>query len=169
MIPKLQTENLAVKNPARWFTDRIWLLVFGISATMFLMGLLPAWVAGEDSGFYTLSVMFFEPVCHQFSNRCYYIGELAMPVCSRCFGIYSGLFLMTVLIPFLRLFRLPGFNFALFLLVASVFLNIIDNAGNFFNWWSNTLTSRYLLGLPIGLSAVYVIFSEYIPGRKTKS
>ena len=37
---------------------------------------------------------FMDPVCHQLPERSIFIDKLPMPVCGRCFFIYSGGFLI---------------------------------------------------------------------------
>lgn len=44
----------------------------------------------------------FSFVCHQKAERCFWIKETPLPVCSRCTGIYTGFFAGVVFFPFLR-------------------------------------------------------------------
>ncbi len=49
-----------------------------------------------------LAYDFFSRICHQKPDRTISILGKKMPVCARCFGIYSGFLLGTSLYPFLK-------------------------------------------------------------------
>ncbi|MGQ9618604.1 MAG: DUF2085 domain-containing protein [Candidatus Aminicenantia bacterium] len=44
----------------------------------------------------------FSFVCHQKEERCFFVYDKPLPVCSRCMGIYSGIFAGIVLFPFFK-------------------------------------------------------------------
>lgn len=45
--------------------------------------------------------LFYAPLCHQNPERSFVLWDHALPVCSRCTGIYTGFFLGTVIFPFI--------------------------------------------------------------------
>lgn len=60
------------------------------------------------------SMSLFAPTCHQREERSFHIGKYQMPVCSRCFGVYSGyliglLFFYPSLIVLLPVTYIDGF------------------------------------------------------------
>lgn len=109
-----------------------------------------------------LSRASFSDVCHQFTWRSFGHGEHHMAVCSRCFGIYSGFFaasLAGLLVLFYPLrARMPQMAG---LLAAALALNAFDVLGNALGWWTNTLFSRFLLGLGIGSGLILFILSLF--------
>lgn len=45
--------------------------------------------------------LFFSPTCHQHAGRCYTLASNALPVCARCFGLYAGFLLGTIVSGFM--------------------------------------------------------------------
>lgn len=89
-----------------------------------------------------------------------------MAVCSRCFGIYSGFFAVS-LSGLLLLFSTmrPHRKRSLKLLAGFIALNGIDVLGNALGWWTNTLVSRFFMGLSIGGGLILFILS-LLPQQK---
>lgn len=46
-------------------------------------------------------------------------------------------------------------------LIAAILLNLTDVTGNIFGLWTNTLSSRFLLGSLIGLTPVLILVNEF--------
>ncbi|HXH70638.1 MAG TPA: DUF2085 domain-containing protein [Pyrinomonadaceae bacterium] len=96
-------------------------------------------------------------ICHQIPVRSFFIGNQPFAVCSRCFGIYFGLFLGFVLYPFLRPIQESEPLPRIWLLSAMIPM-AIDWSLDFFEIWENTHLSRFLTGLILGaMCAVYII------------
>lgn len=96
-------------------------------------------------------------ICHQIPVRSLHIYEHAFAVCSRCFGIYFGLFFGFVVYPFIRPIEeiepLPRFWLFLALIPMG-----IDFSLTFFGIWENTHLSRFLTGLILGaMCAVFIV------------
>jgi uncharacterized membrane protein len=102
----------------------------------------------------------FSGICHQFSWRSFGHGEHHMAVCSRCFGIYSGFFAVSLAgLLLLLISARPHRNLALLLLAGSIALNGFDVLGNALGWWTNTLFSRFFMGFSIGGGLILLILS----------
>jgi len=98
----------------------------------------------------------FSRVCHQIPNRTFtFMGEL-MAVNTRCFGIFSGLLAGWFLIPLLKDI-ISEKKWPFICLLFAGLLQIIDYSGNLFLLWENTNSSRFLLGLPLGMFSSIVI------------
>ncbi|MFU8860499.1 MAG: DUF2085 domain-containing protein [Cyclonatronaceae bacterium] len=99
----------------------------------------------------------FEGTCHQLSERSFYLSDVPMAVCSRCYGFYWGLLAglpLTVLVPVrFHLRKAAIVILALAAVIVAVDV-IIDVAG----LWQNTLTSRFITGLVLGSSLYAAIF-----------
>ncbi|HEX8287002.1 MAG TPA: DUF2085 domain-containing protein [Pyrinomonadaceae bacterium] len=100
---------------------------------------------------------FFGYVCHQIPARSFHIAEHQFAVCSRCFGVYFGLFAGFVVYPFFRKIEetepLPRF----WLFLAMVPIGIDWTLG-VFGIWENTHFSRFATGMILGAAcAIYII------------
>jgi uncharacterized membrane protein len=63
-----------------------------------MVGILsPFFIETINIDFYYFLKMFFSPVCHQNPDKSFVINNLQFLVCSRCFGIYLGLIIASIL------------------------------------------------------------------------
>lgn len=117
---------------------------------------------------------FFSFLCHQQSDRSFHIHELPFAVCSRCFGVYFGLFLGFVIYPFIqKLEEIEPFpRFWLFLAMIPIG---IDWSLGVFNIWENTHLSRFFTGTVLGIAcglfivpALVEIFRHLLLKRQLK-
>lgn len=150
-------QNFVVKRRRRQ-AILVWsiftVLVF---AWAFLTLLAPV---AEANNFYAVSnpiYKFFSFLCHQMDSRSYHIDEHPFAVCSRCFGVYFGLFFGFAVYPFLRRIEetepLPRFWLFLALIPMA-----IDWSLGFFEIWKNTQLSRFLTGAILGTAcAVFIV------------
>jgi uncharacterized membrane protein len=100
---------------------------------------------------------FFSFLCHQMPERSLYILEDHFAVCSRCFGVYSGLVFGFVIYPFIRNIEEmePFPRFWLFLSLVPIG---VDWSLGMFGIWENTHLTRFLTGLILGTAcAVFII------------
>src|SRR5690348_7013342 len=95
-------------------------------------------------------------MCHQMSDRSFHIEGEKFGVCSRCFGVYFGLFFGLVIYPLWR--RVdevePISRIWLFLSLVPIG---IDWALGVFGIWANTFTSRFFTGLILGVACATFI------------
>lgn len=112
-------------------------------------------------GFYHYS--FFDLLCHQDPARSFFIGEYQMAVCARCTGIYTAFTAGIFSLPLTELFSdsIKEKLFPYRLALVSIFINILDVSGNYFGFWSNTLTSRFIAGALMGLSAAWILTGSF--------
>jgi len=100
---------------------------------------------------------FFGPLCHQESDRCFFIFGNKYAVCSRCFSVYTGFFAGTLLYPMIfgrKLLKMPGLIF----FITAVVLLIADVLFDYLNYFPNTFLSRSISGGVVGLiSAFYIV------------
>lgn len=110
----------------------------------------------------------FDTLCHQESNRSFWINDQPMAVCSRCFGIYSSFWIGWLLLPVIPYIDYISLGKAKKLLGVLVLINLVDVVGNLLGFWQNTLYSRLLLGLLTGGAAVFLFSGDfYINKNKT--
>jgi len=130
---------------------------FLVAAWAFLIVLAPLAKANNLTGVSNLLYNFFGYLCHQNPTRSLHFYEHAFAVCSRCFGVYFGLFFGFVIYPFLRLVEetepLP--RFWLFLAIIPM---AVDWLLGVFEIWENTHLSRFLTGAILGAAcAVFIV------------
>jgi uncharacterized membrane protein len=115
-----------------------------------VLAVLPPFV---PPGWRPVLMAVFAPACHQIAARSPHIGEVAVAVCDRCIGIYSGVFVGFLLALVLRpLWRRVGDAGRFVLLGALVPLGI-DWIGPVLGLWSNTPLSRGATGFVFGVVA----------------
>jgi uncharacterized membrane protein len=111
---------------------------------------------------------FFDPLCHQLPERSFSVHEYQMAVCSRCLGIYAALFAGWLAMPVFGKIGLMKQDLLKKIFSIAVALNLIDIAGNYFELWSNTLTSRLFLGSFFGFSIAILLNTEFFNKRKDR-
>lgn len=156
VIENYVPQNLAAQMRRRAFF--VW-GVFALLALVWIFLILLAPLA-EANNFSALSVplyKFFGYLCHQMPERSFQIHEHAFAVCSRCFGVYFGLFFGLTIYPFLRPVEetepLP--RFWLFLAIAPM---AIDWGLGAFEIWENTHWSRFATGAILGAAcAIFIV------------
>lgn len=104
----------------------------------------------------------FRGLCHQDPQRSYWIAGTPMAVCSRCFGIYAGFFAAWLALPLIgsRFHQIESYLKKI--LLGAVGINIMDVLLNFLGLWQNSLDSRLLAGMLLGLSVAFVIGFELL-------
>ena len=103
----------------------------------------------------------FRDLCHQSPDRSLWVNGQPMAVCSRCFGIYTGLTFGWILLPLVRKLssiRSKAFQRILFVILA---LNILDVLGNSTGLWQNTLLSRVLIGYMLGNAVAFIFVGDF--------
>lgn len=128
-----------------------------IFAWVFLIVLAPVAEANNVASVANPLYKFFGFLCHQNSSRSFHLYEHAFAVCSRCFGVYFGLFFGFIVYPFSRSIEetepLPRFW-----LFAAMIPMAIDWLLGFFEIWENTHLSRFLTGTVLGTAcAVFIV------------
>lgn len=137
---------------------KVWLGMLIVALLWNILIILPA-ILGEigaqsmSGGIYN----FFSYICHQMPDRSFYIHEHQFGVCSRCFGVYSGILLALLLYPLIR--RPDDIEpFPRVWLILSCVPLAIDFSLTFFNIWENTFLSRFVTGVVLGVAcAVYIL------------
>ncbi len=154
---------------------RVWAVSLSvIFAWVFVITLAPFAAANGFENFSAPIYNFFSYICHQISARTFHAGGHPFAVCSRCFGVYFGLFFGFIIYPLFRKVEevdpLP--RFWLFLAIIPIG---IDWTLGVFGIWENTHLSRFITGVILGAAcAVYIvpalveIFRLWI-GKKVKS
>lgn len=108
---------------------------------------------------------FFSYICHQLPERSMHLFQHPLGVCSRCFGVYFGLFFGLLVYPLWRrideIEPLP--RVWLFLSLVPIG---IDWSLSFFGIWENTHLSRFLTGLILGAACASYIVPAVVEIRR---
>lgn len=107
----------------------------------------------------------FYGVCHQIPSRTFQVDGRLMAVNTRCFGIFSALFLSWLMMPFVRRFFGGGAWPGALLLVA-IMVQIIDYSGNLMQLWINTNLSRFWTGALLGGAVPLYLADLFFPPRR---
>lgn len=121
---------------------RYWLLVAGVAFWLFLVVGAP--LLHQSSPFWSDTLYAgFSRICHQQPERSLHLADEPLAVCSRCCGLYAGLWLGLLAIPYLRRFSTALIDRPRLLILFGIPL-LIDLLS------PNTVLSRFLTG---GLAA----------------
>jgi uncharacterized membrane protein len=151
-VPQIAVEKLRRQALFVWsavaFLTTLWIFLIVI-APIAQANNLPS-VANPIYGFCSF-------VCHQIPARSFFIENQPFAVCSRCFGIYFGLFAGFILYPVIRSLE-KNEPFSRFWLFLAMIPMGIDWSLGFFEIWENTHLSRFLTGLILGAAcAVFIV------------
>ena len=103
----------------------------------------------------------FQHLCHQLSERSFFIAGHQFAVCARCTGLYAGFTLATLCYPLLRSLRSADTPPRKWLILAAAPL-AIDFSLGFFDVCANTHLSRFLTGFLLGAVAVFYVLPGLI-------
>ena len=144
------------------YHNKLYLLVLAIGVALVLIALGGGLFNQPGFWFEHWQHKAFNGLCHQNPQRSFWINSTPMAVCSRCFGIYSTFLVTWILLPGVikQLDIIDGYR--RWILIAAIFINLADVAGNYFGFWQNTLLSRAFLGGFIGLNFVFILGLEFV-------
>ena len=125
------------------------LTLFGIVLWLSAVFLAP-YLKSRHSAWNVLLYTVFSSVCHQIPSRSFHILGFPLAVCARCFGIYFGFFLGTLVFPVFNKFS----SLSLPKNIVFVFFSfpiVMDTLGNFFHLWRSSNGLRFLIGTSWGI------------------
>lgn len=99
---------------------------------------------------------FFSFICHQIPDRSFHIANEQFAVCSRCFGVYFGLFAGFAIYPLWRNIDETD-PIPRFWLFVSLIPIAIDWSLTVFGIWNNNHASRFITGLILGIACATFI------------
>ncbi len=99
---------------------------------------------------------FFSAFCHQNPHRSFFIGSYPLPVCSRCFGIYTGFTVFSFYNLFIRYSFKKFFSFYLLFFIFSVGGLVIEKIG-----FCCSNIFRFLSAILSGISIGFFIFYPF--------
>ena len=137
---------------------QVWAMVAGATILLASLPLIAPLLLAHEYRF-AASVIYeaFRPLCHQMSERSFYLAGHPFAVCARCFGLYAGFASGVVLYPLMRSLRKAETPERVWLFLAAVPVGIDFTLG-LFGIWQNTHLSRLLTGGLFGaVAAFYVV------------
>lgn len=140
------------------FAFKIWgVVLFLVGTWIFIILLAPIAGANGLDNISTPIYNFYGYICHQMPDRSFHVMSHQFAVCSRCFGVYFGLFLGILIYPLFR--SMDEIEpFPRFWLFAAMIPMAVDWSLTFFGYWENTHFTRLLTGLILGVTcAVFIV------------
>ncbi len=132
-----------------------------------LIGLLLLVIASMGSGIIGVAVDYgnwqyrmFRGICHQMIERSFQINGIPMAVNTRCFGVFTGLFVSWLFIPALKN-RVKNKKWPVFFLIIVVILQIGDYVAGLFSVWNSSNFSRFFMGNLLGAAIVCMIADQF--------
>ncbi len=154
-IPNYIPQNLT--KHFRRQAYQVWAISLTVVALWVALILLPPITANSFPNISSPLYTFFSFICHQMPERSLHLDGHQLAVCSRCFGVYFGLFAGFLIYPLWR--RIEEIEpLARFWLFLSLIPIGIDWALTMFGVWENTHLSRFVTGLVLGVvCATFII------------
>jgi uncharacterized membrane protein len=145
---------------------RVWAVTLAFTAIWVLLIVIPAIAKsyGSDGSADPL-YRFFGYICHQIDSRSFHLREEKLGVCSRCFGVYFGLFAGTAVYPIWRSVANIEAPARIWLFLSLVPITI-DWSLTFFDIWENTQASRFATGLVLGIACATFIVPAVVEIRR---
>jgi len=135
----------------------VWSAFAFLAATWFFLIVLAPFAEANDLTSVSNPIYkFFSFICHQIPARSIHFHEHVLAVCSRCFGVYFGLFFGFVGYPFFRPVEETEPLPRIWLFLAMIPM-AIDWLLGFFEIWENTHLSRFLTGAILGTACAIFI------------
>lgn len=139
------------------FAFKIWgIVLFIVGVWVFVILLAPIAAANGWTDISSSIYNFYGYICHQMPTRSFHLLEHQFAVCSRCFGVYFGLFIGLVIYPMFR--SMDEIEpFPRFWLFAAMIPIGVDFSLTFFGIWENTHFTRITTGLILGITCAIFI------------
>lgn len=102
----------------------------------------------------------FHLFCHQIPSRSFFVFGQQMPVCQRCFGIYSGLLIGALLIPIIADKKTERFPKKRWMLIAAAPL-ILDGVTQLLGLQESTPLLRVASGLIAGFAGTFYLLPAF--------
>lgn len=138
--------------------NKAWLIALCVVVVWVLLIVLPpVFAANGQTSVSSPLYFFFSNLCHQMPDRSFHILEHQLAVCSRCFGVYFGLFFGLAAYPLWR--RVENIEpLPRIWLFASMVPIGMDWLLGMLDIWQNNHASRFITGLVLGIGcATYII------------
>ena len=117
----------------------------------------PLFLANGLSSISSPLYSFFGYICHQIPDRSLHIATYQLAVCTRCFGVYSGLTAGLLVYPLWRSLDEVEAIPRVWLFISLVPITI-DWTLTMFGIWENTHFSRFVTGSILGVAcATYIV------------
>jgi uncharacterized membrane protein len=146
------SQSIALRRPLV-----MWLIASAGSIALVLLIIGAPIALNSGHAFLGLSIYgAFSHVCHQIPERSFFIAGHQFAVCARCFGLYLGFTVATVLYPLVRSLRRTEAPARKWLFLAAAPLTI-DFAVGFLGIWENTHSSRFITGTLLGGVSVFYV------------
>lgn len=143
----------------------LYFAVAGASVLLFVLALGPGLYSDTSAQIFSWQYQGFDLLCHQIPERSFHLSGLPMAVCSRCIGIYGAFMAGWFAMPILSILDISHKS-KIGWLIGLIILNLADVFGNFVNLWSNTLNTRLVLGVMLGLAVVLLFNNEFFSIKK---
>jgi len=96
---------------------------------------------------------FFEPVCHQIPERSILLNSEPMAVCTRCFAIYFGAFILLLIMIFQKKMYIINPSWMILLSLPTAIDFIMEKLG----FYVDIPIIRFITGLFFGIGILYLI------------
>jgi len=158
-----------MESAVKFKIKRKWLLIMCLGLSLWIVGvvitpLLASCRLPLEKKAASFMYFFYKPVCHQLSERSFWLEGFTFAVCIRCFAFYVGGLLLSLIYFFkntISKWKLSSFT----ILITPV---IIDFISERIHLYTNIGSIRFITGLLLGI-AVFQLLIELLPAEKINS
>lgn len=128
----------------------VYLMTLSGSTVWLAAVVLAPFLESQESIWGSFLYAVFSPLCHQIPERCFHLWGFPLAVCSRCFGIYSGIMIGLFGFPITKGFSSVSVpSTGLFAVLTGPIL--VDTLGNFLLLWETSPWLRFAIGSGWGI------------------
>ena len=105
--------------------------------------------------------LIFSIMCHQLPQRSYFIFGYKMAVCARCFGIYTGMLIGTIIYPFIKKlsdFKIPNIKYYIISLIPMA----IDGTTQLIGLRESFNELRFITGFIAGFVSIFYFLPIFL-------
>lgn len=139
-----------------------WALALAATLVLLLGALLPPFVGPAAEVAIRRG---FQHLCHQLPARSFSVDGTPLAVCHRCVGTYAGLVAGAIALPALKAQARRWAQHDRWVLLAAVLPATFDWGGDVLGLWTNTVGTRTVTGLWLGV-VVGMVFARSLALRR---
>lgn len=157
MMQKLKTTNLTSRRGK--------VIAFALTSVLFVGATIPPFLGDTFRAFLMAA---FSGVCHQMADRSFHINGHSLAVCHRCYGMYAGMWLASIVTAF-QVYRMRiSSRMSRILIVGALLPPGIDWFGDVVGLWTNSMPSRVITGAIFGLVAGLLLTRAMVEATTSK-
>ena len=140
-------------------SESFWKCILLLVLSFILISSLSPFFLEHSSSLVQFNRKWLATICHTYPDRGLHFNQITSILCSRCSGIYSALFI-GIGFSFFSSFTTNRNDLMKLFIIFALVINGIDVIGDLFQFWDNSVISRFVLGCLFGVSISMVFITK---------